>query len=68
MDCHVQILGVEPVESPFLSRLDPKHGRWYVEETNYDRWRNPPFLDDRRTAIKTCLNQATQEVNSQCHV
>ncbi|KAI5211225.1 Acid Ceramidase [Manis pentadactyla] len=41
--------------------LDPKHGRWYVEETNYDRWRNPPFLDDRRTAIKTCLNQATQE-------
>ncbi|KAK2498540.1 hypothetical protein MC885_010684 [Smutsia gigantea] len=42
--------------------LDPKQGRWYVEETNYDRWKNPFFLDDRRTAIKTCLNQATQEL------
>uniref|UniRef100_A0A8C5W840 Acid ceramidase n=1 Tax=Microcebus murinus TaxID=30608 RepID=A0A8C5W840_MICMU len=41
--------------------LDPKQGRWYVLETNYDRWKNPFFLDDRRTAAKTCLNRITQE-------
>lgn len=41
--------------------LDPKQGRWYVVQTNYDRWKNPFFLDDRRTPAKMCLNQTTQE-------
>ncbi|XP_004382838.1 acid ceramidase isoform X1 [Trichechus manatus latirostris] len=41
--------------------LNPKQGRWYVIQTNYDRWRNPFFLDDRRTTTKICLNQTTQE-------
>uniref|UniRef100_A0A3Q2HWL1 ceramidase n=1 Tax=Equus caballus TaxID=9796 RepID=A0A3Q2HWL1_HORSE len=41
--------------------LDPKQGRWYVVQTNYDRWKNPFFLDDRRTPTKMCLNRTTQE-------
>ncbi|XP_055970021.1 acid ceramidase [Sorex fumeus] len=41
--------------------LDPKLGRWYVVQTNYDRWKNPFFLDDRRTPAKNCLNRTTQE-------
>uniref|UniRef100_A0AC11C581 N-acylsphingosine amidohydrolase 1 n=1 Tax=Ovis aries TaxID=9940 RepID=A0AC11C581_SHEEP len=41
--------------------LDPKQGRWYVVQTNYDRWKNPFFLDDRRTPAKMCLNRTTQE-------
>nr|KAF6427168.1 N-acylsphingosine amidohydrolase 1 [Rousettus aegyptiacus] len=41
--------------------LNSKQGRWYVVETNYDRWKSPLFLDDRRAAAKMCLNQTTQE-------
>uniref|UniRef100_A0A671EX45 Acid ceramidase n=1 Tax=Rhinolophus ferrumequinum TaxID=59479 RepID=A0A671EX45_RHIFE len=41
--------------------LDSKQDRWYVVETNYDRWKNPFFLDDRRNAAKMCLNHTTQE-------
>lgn len=41
--------------------LDSKQERWYVVETNYDRWKNPFFLDDRRDAAKMCLNHTTQE-------
>lgn len=41
--------------------LAAKQGRWYVVETNYDRWKNPLFLDDRRTPTKMCLNRTTQE-------
>ncbi|XP_012859291.2 acid ceramidase isoform X1 [Echinops telfairi] len=41
--------------------LNPEQGRWYVLQTNYDRWKNPFFLDDRRTPAKTCLNHTTQE-------
>ncbi|XP_041607888.1 acid ceramidase isoform X2 [Vulpes lagopus] len=42
--------------------LNPKQNRWYVVQTNYDRWKNPLFLDDRRTPAKMCLNQTTQEL------
>uniref|UniRef100_A0A8B9HFE3 Acid ceramidase n=2 Tax=Astyanax mexicanus TaxID=7994 RepID=A0A8B9HFE3_ASTMX len=41
-------------------RLDPKKGRWYVLETNYDHWKEPLFLDDRRTPAMKCMNQTTQ--------
>ncbi|XP_006893626.1 PREDICTED: acid ceramidase [Elephantulus edwardii] len=44
-----------------VNELNAKQGKWYVVETNYDRWKNPFFLDDRRTAAKICLNQTTQE-------
>ncbi|XP_008849076.1 acid ceramidase isoform X2 [Nannospalax galili] len=41
--------------------LDPKHDRWYVVQTNYDRWKNTLFIDDRRTPAKMCLNRTKQE-------
>ncbi|KAF7686676.1 acid ceramidase [Silurus meridionalis] len=40
--------------------LDVQHGRWYVLETNYDHWKMPLFLDDRRTPAMKCMNQTTQ--------
>ncbi|XP_060772727.1 acid ceramidase [Neoarius graeffei] len=40
--------------------LDVKQGRWYVLETNYDHWKAPLFLDDRRTPAMKCMNQTTQ--------
>ncbi|KAG9259665.1 acid ceramidase [Astyanax mexicanus] len=40
--------------------LDPKKGRWYVLETNYDHWKEALFLDDRRTPAMKCMNQTTQ--------
>lgn len=44
-------------------RLDVKNGRWYVLETNYDHWKEPLFLDDRRTPAMKCMNQTTQNVS-----
>lgn len=32
-------------------------------ETNYDRWKPPLVLDNRRTPAMKCLNQTMQEVN-----
>ncbi|XP_051895497.1 acid ceramidase isoform X2 [Pristis pectinata] len=40
--------------------LDIKRGGWYVLETNYDHWKEPLFLDDRRTPAMKCMNQTTQ--------
>ncbi|KAM4604385.1 acid ceramidase [Polymixia lowei] len=40
--------------------LDLKLGRWYVLETNYDHWKEPLFLDDRRTPAMKCMNKTTQ--------
>ncbi|XP_048401079.2 acid ceramidase [Stegostoma tigrinum] len=40
--------------------LDIKHGTWYVLETNYDHWKDPLFLDNRRIPAMKCMNQTTQ--------
>uniref|UniRef100_A0A1B0GTZ5 Acid ceramidase n=1 Tax=Homo sapiens TaxID=9606 RepID=A0A1B0GTZ5_HUMAN len=48
-------------ESLDVYELDAKQGRWYVVQTNYDRWKHPFFLDDRRTPAKMCLNRTSQE-------
>lgn len=48
--------------------INLKLGRWYVLETNYDHWKEPLFLDDRRTPAIKCMNQTTQSVSSSsCH-
>jgi len=31
--------------------LDPLQGRWYVLETNYDRWQTPPTVDGQRRVV-----------------
>ncbi|KAM6972189.1 acid ceramidase [Aplochiton taeniatus] len=43
-----------------ILEIDLKQGRWYVLETNYDHWKEPLFLDDRRTPAKKCMNQTMQ--------
>uniref|UniRef100_A0A8C5BV64 Acid ceramidase n=1 Tax=Gadus morhua TaxID=8049 RepID=A0A8C5BV64_GADMO len=43
-----------------ILEIDLKLGRWYVLETNYDHWKAPLFLDDRRTPGMTCMNKTTQ--------
>ncbi|XP_049577214.1 acid ceramidase [Syngnathus scovelli] len=40
--------------------IDLKLGRWFVLETNYDHWKDPLFLDDRRTPAMKCMNQTSQ--------
>ncbi|XP_061626519.1 acid ceramidase isoform X1 [Phyllopteryx taeniolatus] len=40
--------------------IDVKLGRWFVLETNYDHWKEPLFLDDRRTPAVKCMNQTSQ--------
>ncbi len=30
---------------------------WYVLETNYDHWEQPPFFDDRRYPAEDCMNE-----------
>ncbi|XP_065058054.1 acid ceramidase-like [Rhopilema esculentum] len=40
--------------------LDPPKGVWYVLETNYDHWKAPLFIDDRRTPANTCMKNTTQ--------
>lgn len=37
-------------------------GTFYVLETNYDHWKKPLFLDDRRDAAMKCMN-ATGSAN-----
>lgn len=48
-----------------IFRIDLKLGRWYVLETNYDHWKEPLFLDDRRTPAIKCMNQTTQKVSTE---
>uniref|UniRef100_A0A2P2HY28 ceramidase n=2 Tax=Hirondellea gigas TaxID=1518452 RepID=A0A2P2HY28_9CRUS len=30
---------------------------WFLVQTNYDHWKQPPIYDDRRTPAVTCLNK-----------
>ena len=30
---------------------------WYVLETNYDHWEQPPWFDDRRYPAEDCMNE-----------
>ncbi|XP_061882650.1 acid ceramidase [Entelurus aequoreus] len=43
-----------------ILEIDLKLGRWYVLETNYDHWKDPLFLDNRRTPAMKCMNATTQ--------
>ncbi|XP_066429504.1 acid ceramidase [Eleutherodactylus coqui] len=41
--------------------LDLQKGQWYVLETNYDHWKPPLPIDDRRRAAMKCMNRTTQK-------
>ena len=38
-----------------------KAGGWYILETNYDHWKKPLFIDDRRTPAHTCMKKIGQK-------
>ncbi|XP_055331057.1 N-acylethanolamine-hydrolyzing acid amidase-like [Paramacrobiotus metropolitanus] len=40
--------------------LSTAKGRWYLVETNYDHWNNPPWWDDRRTPAEQSMNATGQ--------
>jgi len=62
--------GIHPGEGAVITRdrkkiadmweLTTSH-RWYLVETNYDRWTKPMFFDDRRTPAMKCMNETTQK-------
>lgn len=41
--------------------LNPTNKTWFVLETNYDNWKPPLIIDDRRTPGKACMNKMGQE-------
>jgi len=41
--------------------MDKSKGEWFLLETNYDHWKTPLFIDDRRTPGNKCMNQLTQK-------
>ncbi|XP_053314987.1 acid ceramidase [Spea bombifrons] len=41
--------------------LDTKDDRWYVLETNYDHWKPPLPIDNRRDPAKKCMNRTGQK-------
>ena len=42
--------------------LGTRNSTWYLLETNYDNWKAPFFLDDRRTPGNKCMHKMTQKV------
>ncbi|XP_058048587.1 acid ceramidase isoform X1 [Ahaetulla prasina] len=44
-----------------IKNLDAKNGNWFVVETNYDPWKPPLIIDDRRHPAMNCLNKTGQE-------
>jgi acid ceramidase len=43
----------------YLNLTDPNG--WYVLETNYDPWKKPLYLDDRRTPGNICMQRLTRD-------
>jgi acid ceramidase len=39
----------------------PKAYGWYILETNYDHWKAPLIVDDRRTPAVKCMNETGQQ-------
>lgn len=46
-----------------LDLLELRNGKsgWYLVETNYDHWKEPPFYDDRRNPAMKCLDKNGQQ-------
>ncbi|XP_071978616.1 acid ceramidase [Engystomops pustulosus] len=41
--------------------LNLQKGQWYVLETNYDHWKPPLPIDNRRAPAMKCMNRTTQK-------
>jgi hypothetical protein len=70
------LAGIKPGEGIIITRnqyktidswkLNESQDRWYLLQTNYDRWTQPPADDDRRTPGIIAMNKTTQfNINSE---
>lgn len=41
--------------------INASKGSWFVLQTNYDHWKPPLVIDDRRTPGTECMNEMTQK-------
>ncbi|XP_072262264.1 acid ceramidase [Pyxicephalus adspersus] len=41
--------------------MDTQKGEWFVLETNYDHWKPPLFIDNRRDSANKCMNKKGQK-------
>lgn len=63
--------GTKPREACIITRsrektvdvlnMSTNGSTWYILETNYDHWKPPLFVDDRRTPAHRCMNNMTQQ-------
>eukprot|EP00116_Pleurobrachia_bachei_P004414 sb/3464676/ len=44
-----------------VQELNVTAGRWYLLQTNYDPWEQPPFYDDRRKPGNICMKEWGQD-------
>ena len=69
--CYLIVGGVHSGEGVVITRnqtgavkvrqLDASKGQWYILQTNYDYWEQPPFGDDRRDPGIKAMNQTGQK-------
>lgn len=69
--CYYIVSGVEHNQGILITRalneslqpleLNVEEGRWYLLETNYDHWKKPFILDNRRTPAEKCMNESSTE-------
>ncbi|XP_022084519.1 acid ceramidase-like [Acanthaster planci] len=55
------VIVIDRKEPAYVEELDPKKGKWFLVETNYDPTEKPPFFDDRRTPALKCMTNTTQK-------
>ena len=53
---------VNMVNLTCLSSMDQGKSGWYLLQTNYDHWKNPLIIDDRRTPVSTHVSRASSFV------
>jgi len=65
--CHVQGVVItrnrEVNGTDVWPMTDATAGGWYVLETNYDHWKKPLVLDNRRDPANKCMQKMTKEVS-----
>lgn len=44
-----------------VTELDIPNGKWFLLQTNYEPWEQPPFYDDRRTPGQKCVKEWGQQ-------
>ncbi|XP_022106266.1 acid ceramidase-like isoform X2 [Acanthaster planci] len=55
------IIVIDREKPAYVEELDPKNGKWFLVQTNYDPTDKPPFYDDRRTSALKCMTNTTQK-------